>query len=168
LIHSEIIDLRETTLLDLEFVLATEQDEPNRSFIGQWSREQHAAAIDDGDILHLTIQEKSGKLVGYVIITGLRDPNLTVCIKRIVIQSKGRGYGTITLQLLTDWIFGQTGTHRLWLDVKDRNQRARHVYEGVGFTLEGTLRDCVKVGDAFESLQIMSILRHEYWPDGRE
>lgn len=162
ILHSETLDLRSTTTQDLDFVLAAEQGEPNRSFIGQWSREQHAAAMDNEDILHLIIQEASGEPTGYVILTGLLDPNLTVCIKRIVVQSKGRGYGSMTLRILIDWIFVHTETHRLWLDVKDYNQRARHVYEGVGFTLEGTLRDCVKVDDTFQSLQIMSILRQEY------
>ncbi|ULO07821.1 GNAT family N-acetyltransferase [Paenibacillus sp. 19GGS1-52] len=162
ILHSVGLDLRSTTKQDLDFVLAAEQGEPNRSFIGQWSREEHAAAIDDEDILHFIIQETSGEQTGYVILTGLQDPNLTVCIKRIVIQSKGRGYGTMTLRLLIDWIFVHTETHRLWLDVKDHNLRARHVYEGVGFTLEGTLRECVKVGESFESLQMMSILRQEF------
>ncbi|MRN54152.1 GNAT family N-acetyltransferase [Paenibacillus monticola] len=162
ILHSEGLDLRSTTKQDLDFVLVAEQGEANRSFIGQWSREQHAAAIDDGDILHFIIQETLGEQMGYIILTGLQDPNLTVNIKRIVIQSKGRGYGTMTLQLLIDWIFVHTETHRLWLDVKDHNLRARHVYEGVGFRLEGTLRECIKVGKVFESLQIMSILRQEF------
>ncbi|WP_342437520.1 GNAT family N-acetyltransferase [Paenibacillus sp. FSL L8-0436] len=162
LIPSGLLDIRKTVLQDLDFVLAAEQAESNRRFIGQWSREQHDAALQDGDILHLITQDKSGEQAGYVIITGLQDPNLSVCIKRLVIQAKERGYGKTTLSLLTDWIFAQTETHRLWLDVKEHNSRARHVYEGAGFTLEGTLRECVKTGDSFESLHIMSILRSEY------
>ncbi|MEK4159087.1 MULTISPECIES: GNAT family N-acetyltransferase [Paenibacillus] len=63
---------------------------------------------------------------------------------------------------MSDWIFQHTETYRLWLDVRDHNHRARHVYESCGFTLEGTLRDCIKVEGHFESLHIMSILRHGY------
>ncbi|WP_368665798.1 GNAT family N-acetyltransferase [Paenibacillus odorifer] len=48
------------------------------------------------------------------------------------------------------------------MDVRDHNHRARHVYESCGFTLEGTLLDCIKVEGHFESLHIMSILRHGY------
>ncbi|MNI51297.1 Spermidine N(1)-acetyltransferase [compost metagenome] len=81
---------------------------------------------------------------------------------RIVVHVQGRGYGTRLLSLLKDWIFENTETHRLWLDVNELNARARHVYEGAGFTVEGTLREAVKWGDAFESLLIMSILRQEY------
>ncbi|MEK4493694.1 MULTISPECIES: GNAT family N-acetyltransferase [Paenibacillus] len=118
--------------------------------------------MHDPDILHLTNWEGSGKRVGYIIVTGLQDTHLTVRIKRIVIHSKGFGYSKLSLHLVSDWIFQHTETHRLWLDVRDHNHRARHVYESCGSTLEGTLRDCVKVEGHFESLHIMSILRHEY------
>lgn len=162
LLHSETIELRPTAPEDLGFVLALEAGEPNRRFIGQWTREQHTAAFTDGDTLHLTVQDRAGERAGYVILTGLQDPNLTVCIKRIVMETKGAGYGTMTLALLSKWVFTHTDTHRLWLDVKDHNARAQHVYKGAGFKLEGTLRECVRTEGGFESLQIMSILRHEY------
>lgn len=166
LLQSGIVNLQRTAVHDLEFVLTTEQSEANRAYIGQWSREEHMAALNDPDIMHLTIRDNSDERVGYVIITGLQDLNLTACIKRIAIQSKGLGYGKLSLRMVTDWIFQHTETHRLWLDVRNQNNRAKHVYESSGFTLEGTLRDCVKVGNAFESLHIMSILRHEYMKRG--
>ncbi|MEK3675300.1 GNAT family N-acetyltransferase [Paenibacillus sp. FSL R10-2771] len=162
MLHSDLINLRATTLEDLDFVLAAESAELNRRFIGQWSRDQHTAALDDEDIMHLIVQDRAGERAGYVILTGIQDRNLTVCIKRIVIQTKGCGYGTMTLKLLSDWVFTRTDTHRLWLNVKDYNSRAQHVYEGAGFKLEGTLRECIRTEEGFESLQVMSILRHEY------
>lgn len=160
--HSELLKLRKTTILDVDKVMTAEQDQHNRPYIGQWSREQHMRALFNTDMLHFIIEDAAGEFSGYVIITGLEDPNLATCIKRLVVVPKGQGYGTATLRLLKEWIFGNTDTHRLWLDVKDHNDRARRVYEGVGFTYEGTLRDCLKVGDSFESLQIMSILKGEY------
>lgn len=162
IVHSEQLDLRKTTPHDLDFVLAAEQSELNRHYIGQWSREEHAATIKGGDLLHLIIQDKSGQQAGYVILSGLQDPNLNVCIMRIVVQAKALGYGKKTIALLTEWIFNHTETHRLWLDVRDHNERAQHVYKEAGFKLEGTLRECIKTGDTFGSLLIMSILRQEY------
>lgn len=161
-IHSDSIIMQKTTGQELDFVLAAEQAEQNRAFIGQWSREQHEAALTNEDILHLAVWDNAGKPVGYAIVTGLQNPNLAVCLQRIVIAAKGQGYGKKTVQLLADWVFANTPAHRLWLDVREHNSRARHVYESVGFKFEGTLRECVKVGDNFESLHIMSILRHEY------
>lgn len=162
LITSHNIDLRPTALQDLDFVLAAEQDEHNCRYVGQWSREKHSAAISDEDILHLIIQDKTGQPAGYVIITGLQDSNLCTCLLRIVLHRKGRGYGTAAVSLIKEWIFRNTNTHRLWLDVKDFNYRARHVYETAGFKVEGVLRESVKRGDSFDSMVIMSILRQEY------
>ncbi|AIQ49838.1 acetyltransferase [Paenibacillus sp. FSL R7-0273] len=162
LITSQQMDLRLTAQQDLDFVLAAEQDEPNQRYIGQWGRDKHSAAITDKDILHLIVQDKTGQPAGYVILTGLQDPNLSVCLLRIVIDIKGCGYGTSTLALLKDWIFNNTETHRLWLDVKEFNSKARHVYEAAGLKVEGILREAVKHGDSFDSMVIMSILRQEY------
>ncbi|MFC3747428.1 GNAT family N-acetyltransferase [Paenibacillus sp. GCM10012306] len=161
-IQSSSIHLRTTTEQDLDFVLAAEQAEDNRRYIGQWKREQHKAALAEEDVLHFIILDANGERAGYVILTGMHDPNLTVCIMRLVIVAKGHGYGPEALRLLIDWIFNHTETHRLWLDVRDENTRAQRIYHRQGFRLEGTLRECIKVGDTFESLRIMSILRPEY------
>ncbi|WP_238651307.1 GNAT family N-acetyltransferase [Paenibacillus piscarius] len=162
MLHSDLINLRPTTLEDLDFVLSAEGHELNRRFVGQWSREQHAAALTDKDIIHLIVEGPAGGSEGYVILTGIQDPDLTINIRRLVIQTKGRGYGTLTLKLLIHWAFAHTDTHRLWLDVKDHNVRAQRLYANTGFKLEGTLRECLRTEEGFESIQIMSILRHEY------
>jgi diamine N-acetyltransferase len=43
----------------------------------------------------------------------------------------------------------------------EHNQRAQALYESEGFVWEGTLRECVRVGERFVSLRIMSILNRE-------
>lgn len=162
LIESARLLLRRTEERDLAFVTEAESSPENKPFIGQWSLNEHREALTDPDLLHLIVQEPGSERIGYVIVTGLRDPNLSVCIKRIAIEAKGRGYGSETLRSLRGWLFQNTGVHRLWLDVKTHNARAQHVYERAGFRTEGILRECIKVQDTFESLQIMSILREEY------
>ncbi|MDF2959940.1 MAG: acetyltransferase [Paenibacillus sp.] len=161
-IQSTILDLRKTEIDDLAFVLETETDPDNTPFIGQWTFEQHLEALANQDIVHLTIENKQGDKVGYVILTGFLDLNNAVCIKRITNKIKGHGYGKEAMTLIINWFFENTNTHRIWLDVKDFNDRARHVYESVGFIFEGTLRDSFFNGERYESLSVMSILRHEY------
>ncbi|SEN68819.1 Protein N-acetyltransferase, RimJ/RimL family [Paenibacillus sophorae] len=162
MIDSGIIRLRRTEEDDLAFVIEAERDQQNSLYVGQWNQQEHRDALQDPDILHIIIENAAEEPAGYVIVTGLTDPNLSVCIKRIVVVKKGSGYGKETLRLLKEWLFRSTSVHRLWLDVKTHNARARHIYEGAGFTPEGTLRECVKVGDRFDSLHILSILRTEY------
>ncbi|MDT3425467.1 RimJ/RimL family protein N-acetyltransferase [Paenibacillus forsythiae] len=162
MIESGKIRLRRTEESDLAFVIGAERDLHSSLYIGQWKLEEHRAALSDPDVLHIIIEETPGARAGYVIVTGLTDPNLSICIKRIVVVNKGGGYGKETLRLLKEWLFRNTSVHRLWLDVRTHNARAQHIYEGASFTPEGILRECVKTGDRFESLQIMSILRTEY------
>ena len=60
--------------------------------------------------------------------------------------------------------FQELGAHRLWLDVKPHNERARALYRSEGFVEEGTLRDALYYNGRFESLVVMSILRPEWSP----
>ena len=162
LIESDVLKFRKTEVIDLTFVLNAETDSENTPFIGQWTVEQHLESLTNEDIHHLIIENKNGDKVGYVILTGLLDSNKAICIKRITIQMKNKGYGKESLKLIINWFFEETEVHRLWLDVKEFNTRARHVYESVGFIFEGTLRDSIFKGNKFESISVMSILRHEY------
>ena len=58
--------------------------------------------------------------------------------------------------------FERLNVHRLWLDVFETNQRARNLYESAGFQVEGTLRECLRTGEGFASLVVMSMLSSEY------
>jgi diamine N-acetyltransferase len=161
------IALRPTQVEDLDFVLTAENHPDNRDFVSQWTRQQHEDAIADPNMSHFLIEslvEPEGAIVGYTILSGLTDANQSLCIQRLVITQKGAGHGKATLRLLQKRAFEEWQAHRLWLDVKDFNHRARHVYESVGFQFEGVLRECVKNGDRFESFAILSILESEYVP----
>jgi len=157
------IVLRPTLESDLDFVTASEQADENSPFIVVWTREQHEVALSSADMAHLIIQHSAkDKPVGYVILTGLAQPHQSIEFRRIVVTDKGKGYGRETLHLIKKMAFNELGAHRLWLDVKERNLRARHLYESEGFIVEGILRECLKAGDQFESLVVLSMLQSEY------
>jgi RimJ/RimL family protein N-acetyltransferase len=85
--------------------------------------------------------------------------------RRLVVVDKGRGVGRAAVRLVKQAAFERFGAHRLWLDVMEHNHRAQALYESEGFVREGTLRECLRLGDRFVSLHIMSILSRE---SGRE
>ncbi|WP_042161275.1 GNAT family N-acetyltransferase [Paenibacillus gorillae] len=161
-IQTERLILRNTAINDLDFVVNTEKDNENKAFIGQWTFEQHQQSLTDKDMLHFIIEDKLGEKVGYVILSGLLDSNKALCIKRIAINIKGQGYGKEVMKSIVEWAFEKTAAHRIWLDLMDFNQRARHIYESIGFVYEGTLRDSYFNGESYESMIVMSVLRHEY------
>lgn len=113
-------------------------------------------------MLHVVIEDLIGVKIGYMILAGLTNDNDCIELTRINISHKGRGYGKQAIRLIQKYVFHHLHAHRLWLDVKDFNDRAKHVYESSGFIAEGLLRECIKKNDAYESLIIMGILRNEY------
>ena len=73
-----------------------------------------------------------------------------------------RGYGSDALRALLGFGFGELRLERIWLDVYDYNDRARHVYERVGFVDEGTLRHALWRDGHFHDVHRMAILRADW------
>lgn len=157
------IRLRKMLGPDLDFVLNAERSDENSKFVIAWTYEQHKRALSNKDLLHLIVERcDDNKPIGYVMLAGLEQTHQSIEFRRIVITEKGKGYGRKSLQLIKKIAFEELSAHRLWLDVKEHNLRARHVYEAEGFTIEGVLRECLKTEDQYESLVILSMLKSEY------
>ncbi|UCF10713.1 MAG: GNAT family N-acetyltransferase [Candidatus Bipolaricaulota bacterium] len=77
----------------------------------------------------------------------------------------GKGYGTQAGRLVIDHGFRQLGLHRIWLRVFAFNERAHRVYEKIGFTHEGVLRESYYAGGTFHDTVVMSILASEWKSD---
>ncbi|MBU9722729.1 MULTISPECIES: GNAT family N-acetyltransferase [Bacillaceae] len=165
-LESKLLRLRYTSENDLDFVCKLESDKDNAKYILPWSLVKHEKALDDEDILHLVMEERvSNRLIGYMIIAGLQNPNKSLEFVRITIGDKGKGYGKEGFKVIKNWAFKEFGAHRLWLDVKVNNQRAYNLYKKEGFFVEGTLRECIKGDDGYESLHVMSLLKSEYYEE---
>jgi ribosomal protein S18 acetylase RimI-like enzyme len=162
-IKSGLLLLRRTDEDDLDFVLNAERNEENRPFVNQWSRLQHREALSNEDLAHLICETADhSRAVGYLILAGLKSSNQCIEFRRLVITQKGRGYGREAIKLVKKLAFERLNAHRLWLDVKEQNHRARRLYESEGFILEGVLRECLKAEAGFESLAVMSMLHKEF------
>ena len=150
-------------LSDLDFVSQVESDPHNLPFITPWERTQHEAAIRFPDFRHFIIEGGAGlDAAGFLILIGCRSQNQSLELKRMVVQSKGAGYGRAALRVAKKVAFDDLRAHRLWLDVKEGNSRAQALYDSEGFVVEGRLREAVKVPSGFESLVVMSMLRSEF------
>jgi diamine N-acetyltransferase len=156
--------LRPTMLSDLEWVVASEQDPANRPFITPWERTQHEGAIRFPDCRHFVVEAPDR--AGFVILQGCRNPQGSVELKRLVLQTKGGGLGRACVRELKKLAFTQLKAHRFWLDVKALNQRAHRLYASEGFVEEGRLRESVRVtldsADGYDDLIVMSMLDREY------
>lgn len=79
-----------------------------------------------------------------------------------------QGFGTEASQVLLDFGFGELRLHRVYLHVFATNRRAVHLYEKLGFQLEGTGREAVYRHGARHDVHLMGLLRDEWqqssWP----
>lgn len=157
------IRLRPTMQSDLDFVLSLEQDPENLPFITPWERTQHEAAIRFPDFRHFIIEAGPGlDAAGFIILIGCRSRHQSLELKRMVVQVKGQGTGRAAIQVVKKIAFDDLGAHRLWLDVKKRNARAKALYDSEGFVVEGELREAVKIPGGYESMTVMSMLASEF------
>lgn len=157
------VRLRPTMQSDLEFVLSLENDPENLPYITPWERMQHEAAIRFPDFRHFIVEGGAGlEAVGFLILIGCKSRHQSLELKRMVVRSKGQGFGRAALRVAKKAAFDDLGAHRMWLDVKTHNARARALYESEGFVVEGVLRECVRTDRGFESLTVMSMLLPEF------
>jgi RimJ/RimL family protein N-acetyltransferase len=157
------VRLRPTLLSDLPYVVSLEHDEANLPFITPWEHTQHEAAIRFPDFRHFIIEAGPGlDAAGFLILIGCKSRHQSLELKRMVVQSKGAGFGRAALRVAKKVAFDDLGAHRLWLDVKTHNERARALYDSEGFVVEGLLRESVRTATGFDSLAVMSMLQHEF------
>ncbi len=168
LAESAHLRIRPTMLSDLDFVVSVEHDARNLTFIAPWERIQHEGAIRFPDSRHFIVEGGDAwEQVGFVILQGCRNPNRSVELKRIVLQTPGRGLGRACVRLLKQLAFRDLHAHRFWLDVRSLNVRALRLYAGEGFVEEGRLRESVRLTgvdspEGWDSLVVMSMLDREY------
>jgi RimJ/RimL family protein N-acetyltransferase len=87
----------------------------------------------------------------------------TLCGRRATLRPFTPEYITaMTGILIVDYAFGSTNLNRVGLEVYAFNPRARHVYQGAGFVLEGTKRAALKYDGAYVDAEVMSILRSDW------
>ena len=107
----------------------------NAPYVTQWSRAEHVATLADPDARHLIV-ERDGERVGFVILADLTLASRVRQILRLVIAAKGEGIGRATLREAARICFEEHDAARVWLDVREENARARHLYESEGYVFE--------------------------------
>lgn len=76
--------------------------------------------------------------------------------------SWGRGYGTEATRLMVGHAFDTLNLNRVWLHVYEYNPRAQHIYEKLGFRVEGRLRQETYRDGRYWDVIAMGLLRPEW------
>lgn len=70
----------------------------------------------------------------------------------------GKGYGSESITLLSQYAFERLNLHRLFAYVLAINPRARRAFERAGFVLEGTLRQDRWTGQEYSDVFLLGLL----------
>ena len=164
--QSNRIRFRQATKEDLDYIMQVEFSKENAKYVIPYPREQHIKTLNTKDAIHLIVETIDGsQKIGFLMIAGLDNASKEIEFTRIIMDIKGKGYGRETLKLLKKWAFEDLKFHRAWLDCKDHNARALHLYESEGFMREGLIRETILTDGVYENLVILGILDREYFAD---
>jgi RimJ/RimL family protein N-acetyltransferase len=137
-----------------------EWDETTEARFRDWYRTRN----HQSDRLDLAVTDKAtGLCVGEVVLNDWNAGNHS-CSFRTSLGPHGRnrGLGTEATRMIVGYGFDRLGLHRIELQVFSFNQRARRVYEKVGFVAEGVLRDAPCSDGQWIDASVMSILAPEW------
>jgi ribosomal-protein-alanine N-acetyltransferase len=128
-----MIEIREMQLDDLEEVMEIEND----NFSKPWSETGFFTFLIRDDTLFLAAAE-DGKIVGYCgVVMAADEGDITnVSVDK---QHQNRGVGKQLLETLIQKT-QEAGIKKLFLEVRESNTRAIHLYEKMGFVQNGMRR----------------------------
>ena len=154
------------TEADIPTIMAIERRPGFEAVVGRWEHDQHAEEMARPSARYLVLRE-GGEVAGFALLQRSGEHDGRVHLKRIAVRDPGSGAGSRLLRASIDWLFGETDSNRLDLDVFVDNERARRAYEKAGFQVEGRLREYHRSVDGrLQDVWLMSILRRE-WQDSR-
>lgn len=164
LIAGRRLRLRRANVTDLGYIMTLQFTPENRKFIVPFDEDYHRAIInsDGAEKLDIIIEEiDTGLPAGYFMLRELDSP----CAEytHVIIGRKGLGYGREALKLLLAWTFETKKFHRVWIDCKEYNSIALHLYESSGFVREGVLREIILNDGVYENLIVFGMLESEYF-----
>lgn len=120
--------------------------------------------VETGLVVQYIIEDmQDGKSVGSVYFRDIDNNNRSAEYGIFIgeTSARGRGLGSETAKLFTDFGFDFLGLHRISLRLISGNAAAQRSYEKAGFVHEGTFRDMVKLDGEFRDIVFMARLKEE-------
>jgi len=119
---------------------------------------EHAAGSANSVII---VAEAAGQLLGYVEASGgsfRRNRGTAHMVIGVIAAASGQGVGSGLMRHLEDWAAANQ-IHRLELTVMAHNERARGLYERMGFAVEGRRQECLLVdGELVDELYMAKLI----------
>jgi len=168
-----VVYFRKPEPVDLDSLYKQKNDPEVRRRLGGFSHplskkdmedwlESHRKRTDE--VLWSIMDRASDRCLGHVGIYRV-DPVSSSAELGIMIGFKeawGKGIGRFAVLHAIEYAFGSMNLNRISLTVLATNERAIRLYTGLGFILEGTLRQAHYSEGAYVDIIAMGLLRKEF------
>ncbi len=146
------------TQLDYETKFMMLEPGERKTTIAQ--EQERLAALLAADNQMVFLAEQAGEPIGYLWANGgmfRRNHHNVYIVIGIRAAFTNQGFGTRLFQACETWA-RERGLHRLELTVMTNNHLGIALYKKMGFQIEGTAPDALRVDDAYVDLHYMSKL----------
>lgn len=110
------------------------------------------------------ILANKGERVGFVALYEIEQRHRTAEFAIMIDPiHQGNGYAVPATQLAIDYAFSMLNLHKLYLHSIKVNEKAIHIYQKVGFQVEGELKEQFFVDGKYQDAVMMSIFQRDYW-----
>lgn len=177
--ESKILTIRKTSFEDLKYFADWETREDVKEFLSieetrsyeEIVRESILYGEDPAKLQFTIVLKEENAPIGRIYISRI-DPHAdSLDITRIYIADKkyrGRGFGEEAMRLLLEHCFTDLGMERVTLDHYTGNTAAASLYLKLGFQYEGVARGSCRKNGKYYDVELMSMLRKEYFERTRE
>lgn len=150
---------------DIALIIELENHPANRDFVWQGSTEEHLSEINDPNHDLIVMKTFDGEIIGYTL-TRYDYHSQWAELRRLVIRSKGQGYGKETMLGMFRYYFEVKNLNKVWLDVYPDNTVGIKLYESLGMHRDGQLRqNYYSKRRGFLDQIIYSLLKSEFRGD---
>lgn len=126
-----MVVLRQSLREELRVFSEIELDDDTSPFVIPYSIDEHRDMFSKPESRYLSIHSQN-RFAGFILLL-LEPDNMSVEFRRIVVVEKGRGIGQSAINQVDAYCKNKLHRSRIWLDVFENNDRARHVYEKCGY-----------------------------------
>lgn len=122
---------------------------------------QYVESVRPPDLLCRIVEKTSGAHVGNIALHSIhpvhRSAELGILIGAA--EARGRGLGREACRLLIAYAFDHLNVHKITAGTVDRNVAMKQVFLGLGFTIEGTLRQQFYLEGTYHDIFRFGLLR---------
>lgn len=135
------------------YPFAESTEESARKFVESSFNEkyQHFAIINEADEYFGTVSLKNISMEN-------KSAEYAIVLRK---AAQGKGYARQATKEIVSYAFQNLKLHKIYLNVFDRNEKAKRFYEKCGFSYEGTFQDALYLNGRYESLAWYAMINRE-------